>query len=224
MRRYNRICGGILLVLSVVSLSVSPALAGIGKGNGEIGFDFGLAQIDDEVTDDAGGRFSIRGGYFFSDLFQLEGQATTIAVSEAEGTNVNISLSTFFVNAVFNFHPSKQLVPYALGGFGSANLEFSNGTSTGVITAYVRKPRIRDVHVRPQPGLKKQSPEAYDRRQVRDLILSGRAFVDGQFIGVTYQVEDFHVVELHTSEKSILVLSLCGLEPLKELIGYFPLN
>ena len=129
MRRYNRICGGILLVLSVVSLSVSPALAGIGKGNGEIGFDFGLAQIDDEVTDDAGGRFSIRGGYFFSDLFQLEGQATAITVSEAEGTNVDISLSTFFVNAVFNFHPSKQLVPYALGGFGSANLEFSNGTS-----------------------------------------------------------------------------------------------
>jgi len=129
MRRCNRFCGGILLVLSAVSLAVSPALAGIGKGNGEIGFDFGMAQVDDNVTDDSGGRFSFRGGYFFSDLFQLEGQSAAIVVSEAEGTNVDISLSTFFVNAVFNFHPSEQLVPYALAGFGTANLEYSSGIS-----------------------------------------------------------------------------------------------
>jgi opacity protein-like surface antigen len=107
----------------------APIDAGIGKGNGEIGFDFGFAQVDDEITDDSGGRFSFRGGYFFSDLFQLEGQSTAIIVSEVEGTNVDITLSMFFVNAVFNFRPNEQLVPYALAGFGSANLEFSNGAS-----------------------------------------------------------------------------------------------
>ena len=46
----------------------------------------------------------------------------------------------------------------------------------------------------------------------------------GQLIGVTYHVEDFDVIELHTSEKSILAMSLAGLEPLKELIGQFPLD
>jgi opacity protein-like surface antigen len=129
MREAIRFSVRILLVAVAISMATGLAVGGIGGGNGEIGFDFGFAQLDDEVSGDSGGRFSIRGGYFFTDLFQLEGQSAAIVVSEAEGTNIDISLSTFFINAVFNFHPSDQLVPYALVGYGTANLEFSNGGS-----------------------------------------------------------------------------------------------
>jgi hypothetical protein len=47
--------------------------------------------------------------------------------------------------------------------------------------------------------------------------------VDGQFIGVTYQIEHLGCVELHSSTKSILALSPAGLDVVKELISYFPL-
>jgi opacity protein-like surface antigen len=110
-------------------LANMPAGAGIAKGNSEVGFAFGFTQFDDNVTDDTGGRFDIRGGYLFSDLFQLEGQISASVAPEVEGTPIDLTISTFFVNAVFNFHPGPQIVPYALVGLGSANLELSNGGS-----------------------------------------------------------------------------------------------
>lgn len=118
-----------IIALVVGALTPAPAHAGLGKGNGEVGFAFGFTQFDDNVTDDSGGRFDIRGGYMFSKLFQLEGQVTASVVPEVEGSPIDLSLSSFFVNGVFNFYPGPQTVPYALVGVGSATLEFSDGIS-----------------------------------------------------------------------------------------------
>ena len=64
-----------LLVSSLVALlSAGPALAGIGKGDGEIGFDLGYTEFDQNLTGQNGARLALRGGYHVTRLFQIEGQ------------------------------------------------------------------------------------------------------------------------------------------------------
>jgi opacity protein-like surface antigen len=126
MRRTNRLLPGATAGLWVVCVWIAlalaaPAAADVREGNGEIGFDFGFTDFDSEVADDDADRFVIRGGYHFSDLFQLEGH---LAVSNADEVFLETTLSTLMVNAVFNFHPKDTIVPYVFVGAGRANLEF----------------------------------------------------------------------------------------------------
>jgi hypothetical protein len=119
-----------LAILALLLLvPAASSFAGIGKGNSEIGFDFGYTKFDPDVADVGGFRSAIRGGYHFSSLFELEGQ-----VSVAINWHVNQALHRIFIdhqlntlmaNGVFNFHPGKgNVVPYVLGGFGNARLSF----------------------------------------------------------------------------------------------------
>ena len=101
-------------------LIVTSAVAGIGEGNWEVGFDLGVTDFDSDVADDTGFYFDVRGGYFFGDTFQLEGQ---ISDSSTEEGPFDISLTSLFVNAVFNFHPKEHIVPYVLLGVGSTTLD-----------------------------------------------------------------------------------------------------
>ena len=111
----------LLLVVSCLAfLCITPALAGLDAGNGEIGFDVGYAHLDPDVaaTSD-GGRFTFRGGYCFTKLFELEGQGTGISSKKTGSVDVTTGIGINFVDAVFNFHPaSKGIVPYVLGGLG----------------------------------------------------------------------------------------------------------
>ena len=110
------------MALAASLLSTPAMAAGIGKGNGEIGFDFaGYAHFDSNVTEEGGGVFKFRGGYHFSKLLQLEGE---IAVSLAEDSGADILLTRQMVNLVFNLHPRTTLVPYFLVGAGQARLEY----------------------------------------------------------------------------------------------------
>jgi opacity protein-like surface antigen len=104
---------GLLLVLPVAN-------AGIGAGNWEVGFGLGTTEFDSEVTDDSGYYLDVRGGYFFTDRFQLEGQLSDASTDE---DFVDISVTSLFANAVFNFRPGAEIVPYALVGAGSTTLE-----------------------------------------------------------------------------------------------------
>src|SRR5215510_11454356 len=124
MRRHLAL--GALVILAVVR----PASAGVGKGNGEIGFDFGVTDFDKKVSSETGGRFVFRGGYHFTDLFQLEGQDGGSATRETiAGRDVDISVSTFLVDGVFNFHPKKEtIIPYVLIGAGGAYTKFEDGS------------------------------------------------------------------------------------------------
>jgi hypothetical protein len=113
--------------------------------------------------------------------------------------------------------PRRELVK--TGALETVNLRFSNGTSTGAIVVFLRKPAFQDVHYRPT------SPSAALRqqRQIRQLVLSGQAFMEGQWVGLLYRADSFDCVEVHTPDKSILALTVAGDDVLKELIGLFPL-
>ncbi len=113
----QRIVPVLFLFLSPV-LAV-PASAGVHAGNGEIGFDVGWVVIDGADYGDEG-RSTFRGGYHFTDLFQLEGQLIGIGGSGPEGVE---ALGGIFANAVFNFHPSETIVPYVLVGLGAVEME-----------------------------------------------------------------------------------------------------
>src|SRR5262245_43937194 len=120
----------LIAILASLALVV-PATAGIGKGNGELGIDFGYARFDRNVTTKMdGGAFSFRGGYLFTKLFELEGQFGGLATRD-DSLDEDIGLGTAFVNGVFNFHSkSGNIVPYVLGGLGQARLEFKVGGSS----------------------------------------------------------------------------------------------
>jgi outer membrane protein with beta-barrel domain len=102
----------------------APALAEIQKGNGEIGMDFGSTDYDSDTGLDSSDSLSLRGGYFMSSLFQIEGQYIT---SDAEnndfGTTIEASTDVMMVNGVFNFQPGKKAItPYVLVGLGRADV------------------------------------------------------------------------------------------------------
>jgi len=139
-------------------------------------------------------------------------------LSPAEAASIlSLDASRVFPMAAPKGFPHHEIVK--TGALETVSLRFSNGTSTGVILVFLRKANFEDLHIKPDPP----SQQVATQRQVRDLILSGQAFVDGPFIGVTHRIEHLSCVELHTSSKSILVLSPAGLDVAKELVSNFPL-
>jgi opacity protein-like surface antigen len=111
----------LVLLSCLLAITIPPAEAGISQGNGEIGFGFGLMDFDSNINAETGGRFDFRGGYHFTNLFQLEGQVLSANVTDFKRPGYafqNTSMGAFLINGVFNFHPSETVVPYALGGVG----------------------------------------------------------------------------------------------------------
>lgn len=105
-------------------LFVSPAMAGIGEGDSELGFDFGQTAYDDNVMDEKGTAFAIRGGHFLTPMFEVEGQyLNSSEETSILGTNVDTTMQLLMVNGLFNFHPREDIVPYVLVGLGRASLD-----------------------------------------------------------------------------------------------------
>ena len=124
----------LILLSCFFATLVSPVAAGIGQGNGEIGFGFGFMDFDSNINAETGGRFEIRGGYHFTNLFQLEGQVLSANVTDFEAPGYsfqNTSMAAFLVNGVFNFGNSKVTVPYVLGGVGRVGV-LDVATDSGV--------------------------------------------------------------------------------------------
>jgi opacity protein-like surface antigen len=114
----------LLLVVMTCGLLALPVNADVGAGNWEAGLGLGFASFDSEVSDDDGIRFDARIGYHFTDQFQVELQLDGRA---AETFGIDVFLGTLMANAVFNFHPKPEVVPYVLLGIGRANLEYDFG-------------------------------------------------------------------------------------------------
>lgn len=105
-------------IACVVILSFAwavPSTADIGDTDAEVGVDVGL--IDSDFSGDTEFRFGLRGGYFFTERFELEAQAWR---AETEIPSFDVSLTAYLLNAVFNFHPRERIVPYVLVGAGRA--------------------------------------------------------------------------------------------------------
>jgi hypothetical protein len=91
-------------------------------------------NFDSNINADTGGRFSIRGGYHFTNLFQLEGQILSANVTDFEAPGYafqNTSMGAFLVNGVFNFQASRGTVPYLLAGVGRVGV-LDVATDSGV--------------------------------------------------------------------------------------------
>lgn len=103
----------------LLTLTLGPA-ALAQQGGFEIGGDAGFIDLDDELGGEREFRGDFRGGYFFTDRFEVEGQvirATSL---------FDLTLTAYMVNGVFHFRSAEEtFVPYVFGGVGSANVEFS---------------------------------------------------------------------------------------------------
>ncbi len=119
---------GLSLIAIFVLMLSTPAMASIGEGNTEVGVDFGITELDSNTFDESGITMGIRGGYHFTDLFELEGQfSSTSADDEVAGVDVDLDVTTLFVNGVFNFHPTEEIVPYILVGIGTTDVDVNVG-------------------------------------------------------------------------------------------------
>ena len=114
----------ILGIAFAALLFVSPAMAGIGEGDTEIGFDFGQTAYDDAVMDETGTTFAIRGGHLLTPMIEVEGQYLNSSENASVlGTSVDTTMQLLMVNGLFNFHPTDDIVPYVLVGLGRASLD-----------------------------------------------------------------------------------------------------
>ena len=107
------------VILSIfVSLLPAPAHAGPPPRSWELGFAAGSANLDSSDEDfDLDLRAEFRGGYTFTEHFQLEAQILRAdAVLDAE-------LVAAMANVVFSFRTEGRLSPYALAGAGAFELE-----------------------------------------------------------------------------------------------------
>ncbi len=114
------------MILSVVMVAffafTAPVLAGIDEGDGEIGFDYGTTDYDSNTGLDSSDSLSLRGGYFMTRMFEIEGQFINSDESTFGG---NVDMDFLMVNGVFNFRPREEIIPYFRVGLGRANVEVS---------------------------------------------------------------------------------------------------
>ncbi len=117
-----------LLFLGVTSVTDAHGERRYRETGPELGLDLGVTSFDDAAARDAGFRLSARGGWHFTDRFQLE-----LQYSDAESPEVDdhARLWTTFVNALINFHPNDRVSPYLLFGAGRSKLEVGGRDKAG---------------------------------------------------------------------------------------------
>jgi len=114
-----------LSLIAVFALMLStPAMASLEQGNTEVALDFGMTELDSNTFDQTGLTMGFRGGYLFTDLFELEGQfSSTSADDSVAGIDMDLDATTLFVNGLFNFRPTEEIVPYVLVGIGTTDVD-----------------------------------------------------------------------------------------------------
>ena len=116
--RSFRLAGSIALFLFLVAGRSTPAAAQMTDRQWEWGFSIGSANLGSSNEDfDLDVRFDLRGGYIFSDHFELEAQLTQASAP------LDAHLSALMLNAVYSFRPDQTIVPYLLVGGGYSKLD-----------------------------------------------------------------------------------------------------
>ena len=111
--------------LGLFLLAVPAAQAQDRAGRFEIGLDVGAIDFDSRTDDDTELAFRLRGGYFFTERLELEGQVFSV---------VNVfggDLDTLMVNVVYGLNEGRRTQPYVLGGIGSARFQRTLGPFFG---------------------------------------------------------------------------------------------
>ncbi len=117
-----------LLFLGVTAVSDASGESRYRETGPELGLDLGVTSFDDAAARDSGFRLSARGGWHFTDRFQLELQ---YADAESGEIDDHARLWSTFLNALVNFHPSDNVSPYLLFGAGRAKLEVGGRDKAG---------------------------------------------------------------------------------------------
>jgi hypothetical protein len=127
-----------IAVLASVACFV-PAHAAITQGNSEIGVNFGSTSYDSKSDLDSSSQMALRGGYFLTNLFQIEGQYANSDANSKDVTIDHVSTDLMMVNGVFNFMNKKSITPYALVGVGQAKVSvdpIAGSSASDSATAY----------------------------------------------------------------------------------------
>ncbi len=106
-----------------------PASAQIADRQWEWGFSVGSANVSNSGEDfDLDFRIDFRGGYIFSDHFELEAQLIQASAP------LDAALGALMINGVFNLRPDQKAVPYFLVGGGYSKIDDINflGTAPGI--------------------------------------------------------------------------------------------
>jgi outer membrane beta-barrel protein len=123
-----------LATLSAFAIHVAPASAQVRDHTQEVDV-YGGELFGDTLTDtEISGRkpeldddvtYGIRYTYNFTDAWGLELSAgnTSSKVTKLAGTDIDLDLTTFDVDAVWHFLPGSRFAPYLVGGAGYARAD-----------------------------------------------------------------------------------------------------
>ena len=110
--------GSLALLIFLGSGLVNPTAAQMTDRRWEFGFALGSANLDSSSEDfDLDLRVDLRGGYIFSDRFELEAQLMSASAV------LDASLNALMANAIFSFRPDERVVPYVLVGIGHSEID-----------------------------------------------------------------------------------------------------
>jgi opacity protein-like surface antigen len=117
----------VVATAAIVLLAATPALA---QYRAEIGLDAGWTKLNDDLSSTNAWRLGFRGGYAFTDWLQIEGQMAGSHGSDQVGSvDLDTTMLTALANGVFNLR-TRGVAPYALAGFGIANVQVSPGVAS----------------------------------------------------------------------------------------------
>lgn len=129
-----------------LAVTTVPAMAQVTAGSQEVHAYVGEAFGDDVTDRRINGRvpkldddltYGLRYGFNFTDSWGLElslGQTNT-SVTGLSGSDTDLDLTTFDVDAIYHFNPGARFVPYVVAGIGYASADLDRpilGTVSGV--------------------------------------------------------------------------------------------
>lgn len=103
--------------LGLFLLAVPAAQAQDRAGRFEIGLDVAAIDFDGDTGDDTDLAFRVRGGYFFTERLELEGQLFSTA------NVLGGDLETQMINVVYGLNEGRRTQPYVLAGVGAASFQ-----------------------------------------------------------------------------------------------------
>ena len=108
-----------------------PAVAGMRDRSVEVGPYFTYGNFDNESNIENDGGLGGRLGILFNKQHELEFSIDQIDTEDNFGGQLDVQLTSFKLGYIYNFAPSKAVVPFLTSGLGWQNLQISQDTFDG---------------------------------------------------------------------------------------------